>query len=204
VDAQRVPSSARRASARDLDTVVETLTLAFAQDPVWRPSLESGESTVETMREFWRIHATDSLRLGWLWTLEDAAAVASWIPPGETELSHAGEARLEEFRRERLGSEGAAALETVFDRFEAAHPRDRPHYYLSLLGTHPASRGQGLGMGLLRTTLEVIDGDGSPSYLESSNPSNDARYQSAGFQPVVRFELPAGQIVTGMWREKVS
>ncbi len=29
-------------------------------------------------------------------------------------------------------------------RFDAAHPRAEPHYYLSLLGTHPDHRGKGL------------------------------------------------------------
>ena len=49
-------STARRASESDLDAILETVTLAFANDPVWRPSLDTGPMTLDTMREIWRIH----------------------------------------------------------------------------------------------------------------------------------------------------
>jgi GNAT superfamily N-acetyltransferase len=90
----------------------------------------------------------------------------------------------------------------LLDRFEAAHPRDRPHYYLSLLGTHPDHRGRGVGMGLLAADLARIDEERAPAYLESSNPANDARYERLGFASVGSFTTPDGaHSVTTMWRE---
>jgi GNAT superfamily N-acetyltransferase len=68
----------------------------------------------------------------------------------------------------------------LIERFDAAHPRHEPHYYLSLLGTHPAHTGRGLGMGLARI-LQHIDEEGLPAYLESSNPANNHRYERHGF-----------------------
>jgi len=44
--------------------------------------------------------------------------------------------------RDLVGSHTDDVL-TLLDRFEANHPRDTPHYYLSLLGTHPSHRGRG-------------------------------------------------------------
>ena len=41
------------------------------------------------------------------------------------------------------------------ERFDRSHPRERPHYYLSLLGTANAHRGKGTGMQLLRDNLAV-------------------------------------------------
>jgi hypothetical protein len=42
-----------------------------------------------------------------------------------------------------------------------------------------------------------------PAYLESSNPSNNHRYESIGFVAVTTFQAPGnGPVVTGMWRDK--
>ena len=89
----------------------------------------------------------------------------------------------------------------LLHRFEAAHPRQLPHYYLSLLGTRDDQRGRGVGMALLREILARIDAEHAPAYLESSNPANNHRYQSVGFESVVTFKAPGdGPEVTGMWR----
>jgi hypothetical protein len=57
-------------------------------------------------------------------------------------------------------------------------------------------------MELLRANLATIDSEGMPAYLESSNPANDARYESLGFEPRSAFSTPDGEhSVTTMWRE---
>ena len=89
----------------------------------------------------------------------------------------------------------------LLERFEESHPRDEPHYYLSLLGTHPARRGHGVGMRLLAENLAQIDGEGMPAYLESSNPANEERYERVGFERVGSFSTPDGShTVATMWR----
>jgi GNAT superfamily N-acetyltransferase len=141
-----------------------------------------------------------ALRYPWVWMTPAAEAVAVWIPPGGTELSPADEARVGDVLSGLLGA-GSARVLGALDRFEQAHPHDEPHYYLSLLGTHPAHRGRGIGMELVEAGLRVIDAEHMPAYLESSNPGNEARYQRAGFEPVGRFEMAdAGPAITTMWR----
>jgi len=94
-----------------------------------------------------------------------------------------------------------ALLRAELCRFEAAHPHDEPHYYLSLFATRPESRGRGIGMALLREDLAAYDAEGVPTYLESSNPANDARYAAVGYRAVGRFEHSStGAPVTTMWR----
>jgi GNAT superfamily N-acetyltransferase len=133
--------------------------------------------------------------------LDGAMAAALWIPPGGTELTEREEEELEPLLGRLVGDRAPATLE-LLERFEAAHPRDRPHYYLSLLGTHPDHRGKGLGMALLAENLRLIDADGAPAYLESSNPANDARYERIGFRKIGAFSTPDGaHTVTTMWRE---
>lgn len=194
-------SKPRLATADDLEAIVETLTLAFADDPVWQPTLVRPTGSLEDVRPFWRIMVQGALRYPHVWMLDGAAAVAVWIPPGGTEMTESQLAEMIELAEERLGAAGRDYLRRVFDLFESAHPHAEPHYYLTLLGTHPDHRGHGLGMALLRENLARIDGEGMPAYLESSNPRNDARYQEVGFRPVVSFELPLdGATLTGMWR----
>ena len=193
-------SEPRRATVDDLDTIVETLTLAFADDPVWRPTLTPPGDPPAGMAEFWTIWVNGAIRYPHVWMLDNAAAVSVWIPPGGTEVSDEQFEELRTLAERRLGPIGPKAVIEVFDRFGRAHPQPEPHFYLSLLGTHPDWRGQGLGMRLLSANLAHADKEGVPTYLESSNPANDQRYQRVGYEPVVSFELPAGQRVTGMWR----
>lgn len=123
-----------------------------------------------------------------------------WIPPGRTEISEEQEERWAQLVAARLGP-GADDFMETFDRFEASHPHDEPHYYLSLLGTHPDHRGRGTGMGLLADNLARIDTEGMPAYLESTNPANDRRYASVGFEPFGAFVVPYDDaVVTTMWR----
>jgi ribosomal protein S18 acetylase RimI-like enzyme len=130
-----------------------------------------------------------------------AEATSVWIPPGGTELAEEDEARMEQLLAELVGPRAGEVLELVV-RFDAAHPRGEPHYYLSLLGTHPAHAGRGLGMSLLAESLARIGAEHMPAYLESSNPVNNHRYQGQGFEQIGEFYPPASDIpVTTMWRE---
>ncbi len=152
------------------------------------------------MERFWRAVTSSTVRYEWVWMLDHAAAVTVWIPPNRVELSEEDEHAFLDFVRDELGVARLNVVRAVFDAFGRTRPT-QPHFYLSLLGTHPDWRGHGLGIGLLRANLELIDKLEQPTYLESSNPSNDARYQSVGYRPIQKFELPAGQVVTGMWRD---
>jgi GNAT superfamily N-acetyltransferase len=94
-----------------------------------------------------------------------------------------------------------AVLETMH-RFEAATPQGRTFYYLSFLGTRADSRGKGVGMGLLAELTALADREGQPTYLESSNPGNNRRYERLGFETHGTFETPDElHTVTTMWRE---
>ena len=124
-----------------------------------------------------------------------------WVPPGCPELTESDEAELESMLQRSLGARSQLIME-VFEQFESAHPHERDHYYLSLLGTHTAHRGSGLGMGVLADNLAQLDKMQMPAYLESTNPANLKRYESVGFAVFGAFQLPnGGPTVTTMWRD---
>jgi GNAT superfamily N-acetyltransferase len=193
--------TARVATEADRDAVLATIVAAFYDDPLWSWVFPDPQRRAAEHATFFGLYVDSALPKGWVWVTDDQASAASvWTPPGEQELSDEAEARIEPFLRETLGSHAAEALETV-ERFEAAAPKDSSFYYLSFLGTHPESRGRGLGMGLLAENLARIDTEGEPAYLESSNPANNSRYERHGFEARTTFTTPGEEhAVTTMWR----
>ena len=191
---------ARRASLADCHVVTTITTLAFANDPLWSQAMAGPDGSAEHHARFWRLFIQGALRYPWVWVTTGGEATSIWIPPGGTEMSEEQEDQLTELANECLGSAADGYLE-LLARFDAAHPREVPHYYLSLLGTHPDHRGKGIGMALLEHDLVLIDAEGLPAYLESSNPANNDRYGGVGFQAVGEFAYPGGgPVVTTMWR----
>src|SRR5262249_21894539 len=96
----------------------------------------------------------------------------------------------------------AGEVTELFDRFADGHPHHAPHYYLSLLGTHPDHRGRGVGMALLRGNLADYDAEGVATYLESSNPATTPRYGGLGFRQMGSFPTPdTSHRVARMWRD---
>jgi GNAT superfamily N-acetyltransferase len=186
----------RIATESDVDGVAATLVAAFGADPLWSWAFPEGG-----LDAVWGLCVTSAMRYPAVRFVGDYAAASIWIPPDGTELTAAEEASLEPMIEGLVGSRAAEVL-ALFERMERVHPDASPHYYLSLLGTHPDHRGKGLGMALLADNLAEIDSEGMPAYLESSNPENDPRYERLGFVRTGEFERPDGQLTCStMWRE---
>ena len=186
----------RLATERDVDGVAATLTAAFAADPLW--SWAFPEAGLDAL---WGLCVTSAMRYPSIRFVGDYAAASIWIPPGGTELTAEEEASLEPMLEGLIGSRAVEVL-ALLERMERVHPEAPPHYYLSLLGTHPDHRGKGLGMALLADNLAEIDSEGMPAYLESSNSRNDPRYERLGFEKIGEFERPDGGLTCStMWRE---
>lgn len=187
----------RIATASDLDGLTTTLTAAFARDPLWSWAFPDRTD----LEIWWRLHISSALRYPCVWITGDYAAASVWIPPDGTELTEEEELGIESLLGELVGSRTPQVLE-LLERFETSHPRERSHYYLSLLGVHPDHMGQGLGLALLAENLKQLDAEKAPSYLESSNPGNNHSYERLGFRQVGDFTTPGGErTVATMWRD---
>ena len=192
----------RVATLDDLPAVTSVMATAFANDPAWGAySFPDDEHRAEQLAAFWEPQLRAAMRFPWLLVTPGCEAAAVWIPPGEPELTPEQEQSVVGLTERLLGREQAAVVMDIFDRLESEHPHDPPHYYLSLLGTHDRHRGRGIGMGLLAASLDLIDAEGMPAYLESTNPANNQRYMRHGFEPAGTVELANGHVVTTMWRE---
>jgi hypothetical protein len=188
----------RRATDDDVDAAAETIAQAFVGDPVWGPALRA--LGADDLRRYWRTYVEGARRHDTVHVSEGAGTVSVWIPPGEAEMSPEQEGGLRELAEAALGP-GSKELFELWGRFDASHPQPEPHAYLSLLATRPDLAGHGFGMAHLRADLARWDAAGLPSYLESTNPRNDARYGRQGYRPIGEFRsVLDGAVVTTMWR----
>jgi GNAT superfamily N-acetyltransferase len=195
------PRGVRRVTDAEAGEVTDLFARAFYEDPTWSWAFPDAAKRLGHHRRFWGLLMHSALPYGWVWMTDDGAAATMWIPPDQPELTLEDEASVEPLLRELLGPRAGDVL-TLLERFEANHPTETPHFYLSLLGTHPDHRGHGKGMGLLAANLEQIDGMGIPTYLESSNRANDHRYERLGYVQVGEFAAPGGgPTLACMWRD---
>ncbi|WP_406456507.1 GNAT family N-acetyltransferase [Streptomyces sp. NBC_01622] len=195
-------SVSRVATVADLDAVVATFTSAFLHDPVWGPAFPDERRRAGQAAVMWRVYAGSALRYPWTLVTPGVEAAAIFIPPGGVELTEEEAGGLEGRLAAVTDAETARAIMVVGEQFEAAHPA-QPFFYLTILGTHADHRGKGLGMGLVADGLARIDalGElGAPVYLESTNPVNNRRYESVGFEARDEIVTSGGQVVTTMWR----
>ncbi len=189
----------RRARPADAGRITTIIALAFAADPVWGPAMARPDGSTRHHAALWRPFVDGALRFPATWLTEGGEAAAIWIPPGAASMTPEQEERLAGLAAEHLGPAADSYLE-LLEQLHRAHPHGEPHYFLTLLGTHPGHRGHGLGMRLLAASLEPVDASHRAAYLESSNPANDRRYGALGFEPLGAISCPGGQVITTMWR----
>ena len=198
---RHVVDGPRVATPDDAATATELIVEAFFDDPTWSWAFPDATQRREQHRLFWRVYVDSAVRRKSVWLAPQDTSTSVWVPPGESELTPAEEEQVENMLRALLG-DGAGRVLEAFELFEAAHPRDEPHHYLSLLATDPRHRGHGYGLRLLAHNLAPVDELGSPAYLEASNPGNVPLYERYGFRVVGSFDLPyGGPRVHTMWRD---
>ena len=193
--------SPRVAGPEDVDDVVRILVGAFAEDPAWSWAFPDAARRSAQHTQLWRHLVRGAMRYRSVWLSDGGAATSVWIPPGGSELTPEDAEALELMVVDLLGP-GAGRVLGAFEEFERAHPRDEPHWFLTLLGTDPQQRGRGHGLALLAANLRLVDEAGLPAYLEASNAANVPLYQRYGFVVHGSFRMPEGgpEVVT-MWRD---
>ena len=170
----------------DLDTILDILADAFAEDPVmkWvtpKPSYR---------RYAFELTVPSCLPHGLTYVARDGSGAASWLPPGEPLDSPVSPGvfwkGLTEYGRGSLLLGLATLVQT-----QKRHPEE-PHYYLFTIGTRRSARGRGVGGALMRAVLDKCDAERMPAYLESSNIANLPFYRRHGFEVVDELKLVMG------------
>ncbi len=190
----------REATHADLDTLVDTLSDAFNDDPMFNWVIPEKS----LYPDFFRIIVRDVYLPRGIAHLEDQGrGAALWLPPGEKfeippRLAMLGMvARL--VLRRGLGSLGRMRRQGAL--FDQHHPT-KPHFYLQFVGCRQRHQGKGVGSALMKNGTRLADEAGMPAYLESSNSLNLPLYERHGFAVQADAAVSAdGPRAWFMWRE---
>jgi predicted GNAT family N-acyltransferase len=192
----------RRATVADSDAVLGTIATAFYNDPFWSWVFPDDSRRAAQFRVWWKVFVDAAFRFdNWNWVTENCGSIALWAPPGHKDLSEADDTELVRLITEYTEGDHCNDVLETLARFDGAHPRDVPHYYLSIVATHDDYRGHGYAESMLAENLKLVDAEHMPAYLESSNPLNLNRYMRLGFEPIGEIYVPDNRpAITMMWR----
>ncbi|MER5456574.1 GNAT family N-acetyltransferase [Micromonospora sp. NPDC002389] len=165
------------ATPADRTPVVDALVAAFVTDPVVRFFFSDDESYARSAAVLFGHLFDKQVVKGTVWTVERGAATAIWEPPV------AGTAILDDGRRPALPDDALRRVHAYDQALRAVLPR-HPHWYLGILGTHPAHAGRRLGRAAMSAGLRRAADDGLPAVLETGNPVNVEIYRRAGWELV--------------------
>lgn len=194
-------SAPRRATPADVPMLTQMLVSAYSDDPVAVWVCRSKALRPAVLEGLYRARLLQALSHREIWTTAELSSVAVWMPPGDSQTTLTHElARARCFLHPRLISR-LPLLAIGMTAMRRMYPRTPPHWYLSLLGTDPQARGQGLGSAVLKPVLEQCDAEGVGVYLESSKERNISFYARYGFRVTGELHLPRGPRMWPMWRE---
>jgi ribosomal protein S18 acetylase RimI-like enzyme len=165
------------ATASDEEQAIAVLTLAFSSDPACRWAWPDPRQYLTSFPGFVRAFAGRAFERGTAYCICDYAGAALWLPPGVQPDEEAVVALIER----TVAAEDRDDMFAVFEQMGSYHPSE-PHWYLPLIGVDPGQQRKGYGSELMRHALAACDRDGTPAYLESSNPANIPLYERHGFE----------------------
>jgi ribosomal protein S18 acetylase RimI-like enzyme len=183
-------------NAQEQERVIATIVAAFAADPVERWLWPDARAYLTHFPRFVAAFGALAFATDTVDVLEDAAAVALWMPP---DAEPDGD-RIVAVLRDTVPAGRHDDAFAVLEQMDRMHPTS-PHWYLPWLAVDPARQATGLGSRLLRRGLARVDAEKLPAYLETPNPRTVAFYERHGF--VVVGTSQAGQCppVTSMLRD---
>lgn len=189
----------RSAGPQEMSPAIACIVAAFITDPIGRFAWPSPHQYLEAMPRATQAFAGASFEHGSADVTADFCGAGLWLPP---DVHPDGEV-LEGVFRETSTPDHLDDLLATFEKMDEFHPEER-HWYLPLIGVEPNAQGRGLGAALMRHACARADEDGTPAYLESSNPRNIALYERHGFEAMGEIQIGAGPLVTPMLRRPGS
>jgi GNAT superfamily N-acetyltransferase len=174
--------------------VMSSMMLGFSADPLVRWFYPEADDYVNSIPVF-DAFGGGAIDTDTAYRTANLEGAALWHPPGRGP----DEARLIDYLENTLRAE---VKDDVFRCFEAMgeyHPEGEC-WYLPLIAVDPAHQGMGIGAALLKHVLRIIDEQGLPAYLESSNPRNISLYERHGFETVGEIQFGDSPVVTPMMR----
>lgn len=178
---------------------VETLALAFQDDPALAWIIPDAPARARRLPRFFDWLFADHLRHGMILTSHRREAVTLWRLPGKVH-HHDPLTPAELWRLFAIFGPNIVRAERA-ERYLARHiPRGEAYLYLRYAAVHPAAQGKGWGGVAIRAGIEVANRRGVATCLETAKESNIAIYKRLGFVVVDDWVIPSGpRLWTMLW-----
>lgn len=173
------------------DRAVETLALAFHNDPAMVHMLPDEAARGPRLRRLMGWMVDQQLRIGLVLGTPDVTGVTLWRPPGMVHF-HESLWHPDTLLFIRIfGRHLPRALRTD-DGITGHLPKGEDWLYLKMAAVHPDHQGKGLGGRIIRSGLAEAARLGVASMLETATPSNVGLYQRLGYSIVSEWDVAKG------------
>jgi GNAT superfamily N-acetyltransferase len=176
----------RQAESGDVDPAVSVLADAFAQDPLMLYLFRDNPRGIRHgVAQFFTILLQARLALGMpAHVLMRDDQVRGGAMGYDTTRPVWPPALTEEWRAFEVGVPGLDERLAAYEKICEAHQPSEDHYYLGVIGVHPAVQGKGGGKILLEAFCGLSHGDANSGgvYLDTSNRDSLEFYRRNGFQ----------------------
>lgn len=177
------------AASSDQARVVQTLSLAFQNDPALSWILSDPARRRTRLPLLFDLLFKSDLPAGMILRSEADEAAAMWRAPGTAETS-LGELLTSFLPMLRVFGAAIGRGLSVSNALEAHRPKGLNYWYLHFVGVRPDHQGKGWGGAIIRDGLARVAGDGLPAYLETATPENVPLYQRLGFEIIEEWDVP--------------
>lgn len=179
-------------------SAIAAVTMGFSTDPVARWMYPDPADFLRWFPLFVNAFAGKAFASRTAFASGDSCGAALWLPPG----IEPDDEKIVKLVADTLDKDIQPDFMALFEAMGDAHPTE-PHWYLPMIGVDTHKQGNGLGAALMRFALDRVDADGSPAYLESSNPRNIPLYQRFGFELVGTIQAGSSPPLFPMLRQPV-
>ncbi len=189
-----------------VDETARMLARAFDDSPLFEFLFPNGAARLRITAGTFKGTLIDALPFERIHVARDSSGVigaACWLPPDGYPITPWRQTLL----LLRMATLVPRAPTRVGDSMRYLNATDKVHpkavhWYLSLLGVDPRRQGEGLGGRLVDRTLERLDREGVPAYLETDKESNLAWYARHRFElRETLHPVGTGPPVWTMWRD---
>ena len=185
----------RSMTAADEAQAIDTVTLAFAADPVARWTWARSREYLASMPAMVRAFGGNAFKHSSAYCTDEHCGVALWLPPGVSP----DEETMVTLIQSTVPPAVRDDVFAVFEEMAKYHPTE-PHWYLPLIGVDPSHQGKGHGAELMTHALQRCDREQVPAYLEASSPRNISLYRRHGFETLGTIQVGSSPPLVPMLR----
>ena len=180
-----------------LKSISSVLSKAFNHDPLFCYLIPNSNQRLKTLNHYFQHVIKYGLHYGEVYSSPNLEGISVWLPPKSS--SHT---------RWRAIKTGALILPVkvkwkyltlqnkIYKFTDNLHKNfaPYPHWYLTLIGVGPNHQGKGFGQQLLSTTINRIDLERKPIYLETNKEKNVEIFKRFGFRILQKIIVPGTEI----------